>query len=162
MDLSVLSATLNILGSLGVFLFGMKVMSEGIQKVAGNRLRAILSYMTQNRFAGVLTGFITTCLVQSSSATTVMVVSFVNAGLLTLVQSIGVVMGANIGTTLTGWLVSILGFKFKIANIALPAIGIGLPLIFSKLTKRKNIGEIFVGFGLLFLGLKFLKESSLI
>ena len=159
MSLSFLSAALNILGSLGVFLFGMKVMSEGIQKVAGNRLRSILSYMTQNRFAGVLTGFITTCLVQSSSATTVMVVSFVNAGLLTLVQSIGVVMGANIGTTLTGWLVSILGFKFKIANIALPAIGIGLPLIFSKLTKRKNIGEIFVGFGLLFLGLKFLKSS---
>jgi len=159
MSLSFLSAALNILGSLGVFLFGMKVMSEGIQKVAGNRLRSILSYMTQNRFAGVLTGFLTTCLVQSSSATTVMVVSFVNAGLLTLVQSIGVVMGANIGTTLTGWLVSILGFKFKIANIALPAIGIGLPLIFSKLTKRKNIGEIFVGFGLLFLGLKFLKSS---
>jgi len=159
MSLSFLSAALNILGSLGVFLFGMKVMSEGIQKVAGHRLRAILSYMTQNRFAGVLTGFITTCLVQSSSATTVMVVSFVNAGLLTLVQSIGVIMGANIGTTLTGWLVSILGFKFKIANIALPAIGIGLPLIFSKLTKRKNIGEIFVGFGLLFLGLKFLKSS---
>ena len=110
MSFSFISAALNILGSLGVFLFGMKVMSEGIQKVAGNRLRSILSYMTQNRFAGVLTGFITTCLVQSSSATTVMVVSFVNAGLLTLVQSIGVVMGANIGTTLTGWLVSILGF----------------------------------------------------
>jgi len=137
----------------------MKVMSEGIQKVAGNRLRSILSYMTQNRFAGVLTGFFTTCMVQSSSATTVMVISFVNAGLLTLVQSIGVIMGANIGTTLTGWLISILGFQFKITNIALPAIGIGLPLIFSKLTKRKNIGEIFVGFGLLFLGLKFLKES---
>jgi len=137
----------------------MKVMSEGIQKVAGNRLRSILSYMTQNRFAGVLTGFVTTCMVQSSSATTVMVISFVNAGLLTLVQSIGVIMGANIGTTLTGWLISILGFQFKITNIALPAIGIGLPLIFSKLTKRKNIGEIFVGFGLLFLGLKFLKES---
>ena len=134
-------------------------MSEGIQKVAGNRLRSILSYMTQNRVAGIFTGFMTTCMVQSSSATTVMVVSFVNAGLLTLVQSIGVIMGANIGTTLTGWLVSILGFKFKIANIALPAIGIGLPLIFSKLTKRKNIGEIFVGFGLLFLGLKFLKSS---
>ena len=159
MSLSFISAALNVLGSLGIFLFGMKVMSEGIQKVAGNRLRSILSYMTQNRFAGALTGFITTCLVQSSSATTVMVVSFVNAGLLTLVQSIGVIMGANIGTTLTGWLVSILGFKFKIANIALPAIGIGLPLIFSKLTKRKNIGEIFVGFGLLFLGLKFLKSS---
>ena len=102
MDLSVLSATLNILGSLGVFLFGMKVMSEGIQKVAGNRLRAILSYMTQNRFAGVLTGFITTCLVQSSSATTVMVVSFVNAGLLTLVQSIGIIMGANQTVTVDG------------------------------------------------------------
>ena len=156
---STLSTALNILGSLGVFLFGMKVMSEGIQKVAGNRLRNILAYMTQNRFAGVLTGFITTCLVQSSSATTVMVVSFVNAGLLTLIQSIGVVMGANIGTTLTGWLVSILGFKFKITTVALPAVGIGLPLIFSKITKRKNIGEIFVGFGLLFLGLKFLKES---
>ena len=159
MSLSFLSAALNVLGSLGVFLFGMKVMSEGIQKVAGNRLRSILSYMTQNRVAGIFTGFMTTCMVQSSSATTVMVVSFVNAGLLTLVQSIGVIMGANIGTTLTGWLVSILGFKFKIANIALPAIGIGLPLIFSKLTKRKNIGEIFVGFGLLFLGLKFLKSS---
>ena len=159
MSWSVLSTCLNILGSLGVFLFGMKIMSEGIQKVAGNRLRKILAYMTQNRFSGVLTGFITTCLVQSSSATTVMVVSFVNAGLLTLVQSIGVVMGANIGTTLTGWLVSILGFKFKITAIALPTVGIGLPLIFSKITKRKNIGEIFVGFGLLFLGLNFLKKS---
>ena len=154
-----ISTALNILGSLGVFLFGMKVMSEGIQKTAGNRLRNILAYMTQNRFAGVITGFLTTCLVQSSSATTVMVVSFVNAGLLSLVQSIGIIMGANIGTTITGWLVSILGFKFKITAIALPAIGIGLPLIFSKITKRKNWGEIFVGFGLLFLGLKFLKES---
>ena len=154
-----ISTILNILGSLGIFLFGMKIMSEGIQKTAGSRLRGILAYMTQNRFAGVFTGFLTTCLVQSSSATTVMVVSFVNAGLLTLIQSIGIIMGANIGTTITGWLVSILGFKFKIASIALPAVGIGLPLIFSKVTKRKNLGEIFVGFGLLFLGLKFLKES---
>ena len=154
-----ISTAFNILGSLGVFLFGMQVMSEGIQKTAGNRLRDILAYMTQNRFAGVFTGFITTCLVQSSSATTVMVVSFVNAGLLTLTQSIGVIMGANIGTTITGWLVAILGFKFKIDAIALPAVGIGLPLIFSKHIKRKNIGEIFVGFGLLFLGLKFLKSS---
>ena len=126
----------NILGSLGIFLFGMKVMSEGIQKTAGNRLRNILAYMTQNRFAGVLTGFLTTCFVQSSSATTVMVISFVNGGLLTLTQSIGVIMGANIGTTITGWLVAILGFKFKIATIALPSIGIGLPLIFSKISKR--------------------------
>ena len=151
--------TFNILGALGVFLFGMKVMSEGIQKTAGNRLRNILTYMTQNRFAGVLTGFLTTCFVQSSSATTVMVISFVNGGLLTLTQSIGVIMGANIGTTITGWLIAILGFKFKISTIALPSIAIGLPLIFSKITKRKNLGEIFVGFGLLFLGLKFLKES---
>jgi len=152
-------SALNILGALGVFLFGMKVMSEGIQKTAGNRLRDILAYMTQNRVAGVFTGFLTTCLVQSSSATTVMVISFVNAGLLTLTQSIGIVMGANIGTTITGWLVAILGFKFNISSVALPAIGIGLPLIFSKVTKRKNLGEIFVGFGLLFLGLKFLKNS---
>ena len=154
-----ISDILNILGSLGVFLFGMKVMSEGIQKTAGSRLRDILGYMTQNRVAGVFTGFLTTCLVQSSSATTVMVVSFVNAGLLSLTQSIGIIMGANIGTTITGWLVAILGFKFKISSIALPAIGIGLPLIFSKKIKRKNFGEIFVGFGLLFLGLKFLKNS---
>ena len=154
-----ISTILNILGSLGVFLFGMKVMSEGIQKTAGNRLRYILAYMTQNRLAGVFTGFLTTCLVQSSSATTVMVVSFVNAGLLTLTESISIVMGANIGTTITAWLVAILGFKFKIASIALPAIGIGLPLVFSKVTKRKNLGEIFVGFGLLFLGLSLLKNS---
>jgi len=154
-----ISTAFNILGSLGIFLFGMKVMSEGIQKTAGSRLRNILAYMTQNRLAGVFTGFLTTCLVQSSSATTVMTISFVNAGLLTLVQSIGIIMGANIGTTITGWMVSILGFKFSIISIALPSIGIGLPLIFSKVTKRKNLGEIFVGFGLLFLGLKFLKES---
>ena len=156
---SILLTTLNILGSLGIFLYGMKVMSEGIQKVAGNRLRNILAYMTQNRFAGILTGFITTCLVQSSSATTVMVISFVNAGLLTLVQSISVVMGANIGTTITIWMVAFFGFNFDINTIALPAIGIGLPLIFSKISKRKNIGEIFVGFGLLFLGIKYLKNS---
>ena len=154
-----ISTILNILGSLGIFLFGMKVMSEGIQKTAGSRLRNILAYMTQNRFAGVFTGFLATCLVQSSSATTVMVVSFVNAGLLTLTQSVGVIMGANIGTTITGWMIAILGFKFKITAIALPSVGIGLPLIFSKITKRKNLGEIFVGFGLLFLGLKFLKSS---
>ena len=134
-------------------------MSEGIQKTAGNRLRSILAYMTQNRFAGVLTGFMTTCLVQSSSATTVMVISFVNAGLLTLTESIGIIMGANIGTTITAWMVAVVGFKFKISTIALPAIGIGFPLVFSKIRKRKNLGEIFVGFGLLFLGLMFLKES---
>ncbi len=154
-----ISTVFNILGSLGIFLFGMKVMSEGIQKTAGSRLRNILAYMTQNKFAGVFTGFLTTCLVQSSSATTVMAVGFVNAGLLSLTQSISIIMGANIGTTITGWLVAILGFKFNITDIAYPAIAIGLPLVFSKISKRKNLGEIFVGFGLLFLGLNLLKGS---
>ena len=145
-----ISTILNILGSLGVFLFVMKIMSEGIQKTAGNRLRDILAYMTQNRFAGVFTGFITTCLVQSSSATTVMVISFVNAGLLTLTQSIGVIMGANIGTTLTGWLVAILGFKFNISQasaldidckflLSLDALKLNLPEFFNTFNKLKKI-----------------------
>ncbi len=148
-----------LLGALGVFLFGMRVMSEGIQKVAGKRLQSILNYMTANRVAAIFTGFFITALVQSSSATTVMVVSFVNASLLSLTQAIGVVMGANIGTTVTTWIVSIIGFKFKITAIALPVIGVGLPFMFSKFKKRRDIGEILIGFGLLFLGLMFLKES---
>jgi phosphate:Na+ symporter len=148
-----------LLGALGVFLFGMRVMSEGIQKVAGKRLQSILNYMTANRVAAVFTGFFITALVQSSSATTVMVVSFVNASLLNLTQAIGVIMGANIGTTVTTWIVSIIGFKFKITAIALPIVGVGLPFMFSKLKKRRDIGEILIGFGLLFLGLMFLKES---
>jgi len=148
-----------LLGALGVFLYGMRVMSDGIQKVAGNRMQSILNYMTANRTLAVLTGFIITGLLQSSSATTVMVVSFVNASLLSLTQAIGVVMGANIGTTVTTWIVSIIGFKFKITSIALPIVGIGLPFMFSKLKKRRDTGEILIGFGLLFLGLMFLKES---
>lgn len=148
-----------LLGALGVFLFGMRVMSEGIQKVAGKRLQSILNYMTANRVAAIFTGFFITALVQSSSATTVMVVSFVNASLLSLTQAIGVVMGANIGTTVTTWIVSLIGFKFKITTIALPVIGVGLPFMFSKFKKRRDIGEILIGFGLLFLGLMFLKES---
>ena len=148
-----------LLGALGVFLFGMRVMSEGIQKVAGKRLQSILNYMTANRVAAIFTGFFITALVQSSSATTVMVVSFVNAGLLSLTQAIGVVMGANIGTTVTTWIVSLIGFRFKITAIALPVIGVGLPFMFSKFKKRRDIGEILIGFGLLFLGLMFLKES---
>jgi len=148
-----------LLGALGVFLFGMRVMSEGIQKVAGKRLQSILNYMTANRVAAIFTGFFITALVQSSSATTVMVVSFVNASLLSLTQAIGVIMGANIGTTVTTWIVSIIGFKFKISAIALPVIGVGLPFMFSKFKKRRDIGEILIGFGLLFLGLMFLKES---
>ncbi|MDO9576419.1 MAG: Na/Pi cotransporter family protein [Candidatus Cloacimonadales bacterium] len=148
-----------LLGALGVFLYGMRVMSDGIQKVAGKRMQSILNYMTANRFVAILTGFIITGLVQSSSATTVMVVSFVNASLLNLTQAIGVVMGANIGTTVTTWIVSIIGFKFKITAIALPIVGVALPFMFSKFKNRRDIGEILIGFGLLFLGLMFLKDS---
>ena len=150
---------LSIAGSLGLFLFGMKIMSDGIQKTAGDKLKTILNMMTKNRIAAVFTGFFVTVLIQSSSATTVMIVSFVNAGLLNLGQAIGVIMGANIGTTVTGWIVALLGFKFKITTMALPAIGMGLPFFFSKNLKRKEIGEILIGFGLLFLGLGFLKDS---
>lgn len=150
---------LKLVGSLGMFLYGMKIMSEALQRVAGAKLRSILSAMTANRVFGVFTGFLVTTVIQSSSATTVMVVSFVNAGLITLVESIGVIMGANIGTTVTGWVISVLGFKFSISQYVLPLIGIGLPLVFSKSTRRRSIGEIMIGFALLFLGLDFLKTS---
>ncbi len=150
---------LRLVGSLGMFLYGMKIMSEALQRVAGSKLRSILSAMTANRFLGVFTGFLVTTVIQSSSATTVMVVSFVNAGLITLVESIGVIMGANIGTTVTGWLISILGFKFTISNYVLPLLGLGLPLVFSKSTQRRSTGEIMIGFALLFLGLDYLKAS---
>lgn len=150
---------LNLIGSLGLFLYGMKMMSESLQKVAGERMRAILNSMTSNRFMGILTGFLVTSVVQSSSATTVMVVSFVNAGLLSLVQSIGVIMGANIGTTVTAWVISLLGFKFNIILIAIPLIGIGFPLLFSKKQSLRFVGEALIGFSLLFLGLEFLKTS---
>lgn len=150
---------LTLIGSLGLFLFGMKMMSEGLQKVAGERMRSILSAMTTNRFTGILTGIMITALIQSSSATTVMVVSFVNAGLLSLIQSIGVIMGANIGTTITAWIISILGFKVKMSALSLPLIGLGLPFIFSKVGKRKFWGEFIIGFALLFMGLEFLKGS---
>lgn len=148
-----------ILGSLGVFLFGMKVMSEGIQKVSGDRLRGLMRSMTSNRFAGITTGVLITSLVQSSSATTVMIVSFVNAQLITLTESIGMIMGANLGTTTTFWIVSFLGFKFSLTSFALPIIGVGLPMIFVKNSKVRSTGEIFIGFGLLFLGLLFLKDA---
>ena len=154
-----IASIFTIIGSLGLFLYGMKIMSEGIQKAAGDRLQKIMNLMTANRFASVFTGFSITALIQSSSATTVMVVSFVDAGLLTLRQAIGVIMGANIGTTVTGWLVAIIGFKFSISTIALPAVGIGLPLFFIKKLRKKDLGEVFIGFGLLFLGLGFLKSS---
>ncbi|GJM28013.1 MAG: hypothetical protein DHS20C17_06480 [Cyclobacteriaceae bacterium] len=150
---------LTLMGALGFFIYGMKIMSEGIQKIAGERLRQILGAMTHNRFLGVLTGFLITGLVQSSSATTVMTVSFVNAGLLSLMQSAGVMMGANIGTTVTAWFLSILGFKVKISAIALPLIAFGIPLMFFKRQTLKNYGEFLVGFALLFLGLDELKNS---
>jgi phosphate:Na+ symporter len=150
---------LTLVGSLGMFLYGMKIMSEGLQKVAGDKLRSILSVMTTNRFTGVLTGMLITALIQSSSATTVMVVSFVNAGLLTLAQSVSVIMGANVGTTVTAWLISLFGFKVDISAFALPLIGLGIPLIFSRKSKRKSWGEFIMGFALLFLGLDYLKNS---
>lgn len=157
--MEVISSLFTIGGSLGLFLFGMKTMSDGLQQAAGEKLQRVLNYMTINRFAGVLTGFLITALIQSSSATTVMVVSFVNAGLLNLVQSIGVIMGANIGTTVTGWIIAILGFKFSISSLALPAVGVGLILLYSKKLKKSEWGSVLIGFGLLFLGLSFLKDS---
>ena len=149
---------LKILGSLGVFLYGMKVMSEGIQRSAGDGMRRIMATMTHNRFTAVLTGLLITSLVQSSSASTVMVVSFVNAGLLTLVEAIGVIMGANLGTTLTAWIIATVG-KFSLSDVAIPIIGIGLPLFFIGKNRWKNFGEILIGFGLLFYGLHLLKET---
>lgn len=148
-----------LVGSLGLFLFGMKTMSEGLQKAAGNKLRSILTAMTKNRFTGVLTGVFITALIQSSSATTVMVVSFVNAGLLNLLQSVTVIMGANIGTTITAWIISFFGFKFSISAYAIPLIAIATPLIFSANGKRKSYGEFILGFALLFMGLDLLKNS---
>ena len=151
---------LRLIGSLGLFLYGMKIMSEGLQKFAGDSLRKILTAMTTNRVTGVLTGVIITALIQSSSATTVMVVSFVNAGLLTLTQSIGVIMGANIGTTVTAWIISALGFKVDIAAFALPLLAFGIPLLFSEKSSRKSLGEFIFGFSFLFMGLQHLKANA--
>ena len=150
----------SLVGSLALFLFGMKTMSEGLEKFAGDRLRSILAAMTKNRVMGVLTGILITALIQSSSATTVMVVSFVNAGLMTLAQSIGVIMGANIGTTVTAWIISAVGFKVNIAAFAIPLLAIGMPLIFSGKGNRKSIGEFVFGFSFLFMGLSFLQEAA--
>ena len=142
-----------------MFLYGMNLMSSGLQKAAGDKLRGFLTAMTSNPFKGVMTGLGITSLIQSSSATTVMVVSFVNAGLLTLAQAIGVIMGANIGTTVTAWLVAWLGFKADISILAIPLMAVGFLCSNSKKNQRQNIGELVVGFSLLFLGLSFMKES---
>ncbi len=142
-----------LLGAVGLFLYGMKVMSEGLQKAAGDRLRNILSAMTRNRFTGTLTGIAITALIQSSSASTVMVVSFVNAGLMTLAQSMAVIMGANVGTTFTAWVIALFGFKVNMSTFVLPLIGLSIPLLFSSKSRNKSIGEFLIGFSFLFMGL---------
>ena len=149
----------SVLGGLAMFLYGMALMSEGLQKSAGDRLRAFMAKMTSNAFKRVLTGTVVTCLVQSSSATTIMVVSFVNAGLLTLGNAIGVIMGANIGTTLTAWITS-LGFSVNIALFAVPMMGIGFVMHSSKKATMKNIGQFLMGFAVMYVGLTFMKDCS--
>ena len=157
--MTVANIIITVLGGLALFLFGMKTMSDGLQKVAGPTMRTILSKMTGNRFSGVLTGTLITSMVQSSSATTVMLISFVSAELLTLTQAVGVVMGANIGTTMTGWIVALFGFKFKIILLSFPAIFLGfLPRLLG-MPRLVDWGEVLLGFGILFLGLDFMKES---
>ncbi|MBL0955069.1 Na/Pi cotransporter family protein [Leptospira levettii] len=150
---------IQVLGGLGVFIYGMKLLSESLQRVAGDRLRSFLSSMTRNRVSAVFSGLFITSTIQSSSATTVLVVGFVNAGLISLAQAIGVIMGANIGTTITAWIVSFLGFKFNIASFALPAIAAGVVLNFSRKESRSGWGTFLIGFGFLFLGLDYLKSS---
>ena len=155
--MGVVLKALELIGALGLFLYGMKVMSDALQKLAGDKMRGILSKMTSNRLSGVITGVGITTLIQSSSATTVMVVSFVNAGLLKLSGAIAVIMGANIGTTVTAWIISLLGFEFSTTLIVFPLIAVATPLLFIK--KRKSLGEFFVGFALLFMGLEALKNG---
>lgn len=150
---------LTLIGSIGLFLYGMRLMSEGLQKIAGDRLRNILAAMTNNRVSGMLTGVLVTALVQSSSATTVMIVSFVNAGLITLAESMAVIMGANVGTTATTWIIALCGFKFNIAAYVMPLIAVSLPFFNSNSPKRNSWGEFIIGFALLFLGLEVLKQS---
>lgn len=157
--MDVLLQVVKLLGSLGLFLYGMTLMSEGLQKVAGDKMRGILASMTSNSFKRVFTGLFITSIIQSSSATTVMVVSFVNAGLLSLTQSVGVIMGANIGTTVTAWIVTLLGFKMDISAISIPLVGLGFILLMFKSKKKKSTGELIIGFALLFLGLSYLKDS---
>ena len=148
-----------ICGSLGLFLYGMQILSDGLQKSAGNKMKSILHFMTGNRLFSILTGLLVTVIIQSSSATTVMVVSFVNAGLMTFVESIGVIIGANIGTTVTGWIVALIGFKMDITLISLLAVAIAVPMMFSRKPRLRDISGIFLGFGLLFLGLEYLQAS---
>lgn len=155
--MEILLKILMLIGALGLFLYGMKVMSDALQKLAGDKMRVFLSKMTANRFSGVATGVGITTLIQSSSATTVMVVSFVNAGLLNLTGAIAVIMGANIGTTVTAWIISLLGFEFSISDFIFPLIALATPLLFMK--KQQSLGEFIFGFALLFLGLQTLQSE---
>ena len=150
---------LTLIGALGMFLYGMNMMSTGLQKTAGPGLRNLLASMTSNPFKGVLTGLGVTAAIQSSSATTVMVVGFVNAGLLTLIQAIGMIMGANIGTTMTAWIIAVFGFKADISALAVPLMALGFIFSVSKKDKLRNISELIIGFSLLFLGLSLMKSS---
>ena len=150
---------LTLIGAVGLFLYGMKVMSEGLQKVAGDRMRSILSAMTKNRFTGLFTGILITALIQSSSASTVMVVSFVNAGLMSLADSMAVIMGANVGTTATSWLITLFGFKVDISAFTLPLIGLSIPFLFANKSSYKSAAECFIGFAMLFMGLNFINAN---
>ena len=150
---------LSLIGAVGLFLYGMKIMSEGLQKVAGDRMRNILSAMTKNRFSGLFTGIFITALIQSSSASTVMVVSFVNAGLMSLADSMAVIMGANVGTTVTSWIITIFGFKVDVQLFILPLIGLSIPFMFSKKSSYKSTAEFLIGFSLLFLGLEYINSN---
>ncbi|MGN1057803.1 MAG: Na/Pi cotransporter family protein, partial [Candidatus Avelusimicrobium sp.] len=158
--MSTLLTTLNLFGGLAIFLFGMKLMSDGLQKASGEKLRQLLSVATANRLAATLCGALVTGIIQSSSATTVMVVGFTSAGLLTLYQALGVIFGANIGTTLTAWVVSLFGFSVQISLFALPVIAVGFFVQFiPRFILLRRIGETMVGFGLLFLGLDIMKNA---
>ncbi|MCQ2572546.1 MAG: Na/Pi cotransporter family protein [Treponema sp.] len=154
----IVAMLLSLIGNLGFLMYGMKLMSDGVQKSAGEKLQRTLAKMTGNRFVGLLTGMVITMIIQSSGATTVMVVTFVNAGLLTLTQSVGVIFGANIGTTITAWIVSIFGFNFKISAFAVPILGLGYFFSILKKGKYKNIAEAVMGFALLFIGLSGLSD----
>ena len=158
-DMKTIVIFFQIAGSLGLFLFGIKLLSEGLQKSAGDKMKAVLKLMTKNRFVSIMTGLLITIIIQSSSATTVMVVSFVNAGLMGLTQAIVVILGANIGTTFTGWLVALLGFKMDITSLALVSIAFAAPMMFSKKTKTRDAADVLLGFGVLFLGLNFMSHS---
>ena len=152
MDYSIIDF-IALLGAVGLFLYGMKIMSEGLQKAAGKRLRSILAWMTKNRFLAIVTGVLITALIQSSSASVSMVVSFVNAGLMPLEQSLAVSFGAALGTTFTEWVIAIFGFKVKMSAFLLPLLAFAVPMLFIKKNNYKNIGELLIGFAFLFMGL---------